>query len=221
MARAADTGKRRSILQTAFRVFGELGFQATTIKAIALRAGVAPGSVYTYFTDKEDLFRCTVEEGWNDFLGRLEQIRTSAQPFPRKLATLVDTGFQALKESLPLMRGMLFEASQRKLVQENLDRVCESVEKLLSGPGGRQPVGAHWRKTLKITVVGILFSAASVPPEKTDEEIHALREAITVRLSELGSRASARRTPAGPRRPLGRQQRGALREPAAVLGSSR
>jgi AcrR family transcriptional regulator len=192
MARAADTAKRASIVKTAFRVFGELGFRATTIKAIALRAGVAPGSVYTYFTDKDDLFRCTVEEGWSDFLGRLEQIRTSAQPFQRKLATLVDTGFQALKESLPLMRGMLFEASQRKLVQAKLDKVCESVEKLLSGPGARPPIGAHWRKILKITVVGILFSAASVPPEKTDEEIRALREAITARLASLGAAALGR-----------------------------
>ena len=206
MARAADTVKRASILRTAFRVFGELGYRATTIKAIALRAGVAPGSVYTYFTDKDDLFRCTVEEGWSDFLGRLEQIRTSAQPFTRKLATLVDTGFQALKESLPLMRGMLFEASQRKLVQAKLDKVCESVEKLLKGQGARPPIGTHWRKILKITVVGILFSAASVPPEKTDEEIRALREAIAARLAELGKgagtqRAAAQRATAGPRGP--------------------
>jgi AcrR family transcriptional regulator len=206
MARAADTAKRASILRTAFRVFGELGYRATTIKAIALRAGVAPGSVYTYFTDKDDLFRCTVEEGWNDFLGRLEQIRTSAEPFKRKIATLVDTGFQALKESLPLMRGMLFEANQRKLVQAKLDKVCESVEKLLSGPGGRAPVGAQWRKVLKITVVGILFSAASVPPEKTDEEIRGLREAVTARLAELGGRSTVRRAAAsaslrGARRP--------------------
>ncbi|MCX7039680.1 MAG: hypothetical protein NT005_11190, partial [Spirochaetes bacterium] len=55
---------------------------------------------------------------------------------------------------------------------------------------------AHWRKTLKITVVGILFSAASVQPEKTDEEIRALREAITARLAELGNSAPALRTPA-------------------------
>lgn len=196
MARAADAMKRASILKTAFRVFGELGYRATTIKAIALRAGIAPGSVYTYFTDKDDLFRRTVEEGWSDFLARLEQIRTSDQPFTRKLATLVDTGFQALKESLPLMRGMLFEASQRKLVQEKLDKVCESVEKLLRSQGARPPIGAHWRKILKITVVGILFSAASAPPENTDEEIRALREAIAARLAELGKGSAAQRAAA-------------------------
>ncbi len=191
MARAADTVKRASILKTSYRVFGELGYRATTIKAIARRAGVAPGSVYTYFKDKDELFRCTVEEGWNDFLGRLEQIRTSAQPFKAKLATLVDTGFLALKESLPLMRGMLFEAGQRKLVQAKLDRVCQTVEMLLSDPEARPPAGAHWRKILKITVVGILFSAASAQPEKTDGEIRALRGAITARLAELATRSAA------------------------------
>ena len=185
MARAADTAKRASILQNAFRAFGERGYSDTTIKAIAGRAGIAPGSVYTYFADKDDLFRCTVEEGWEAFLGRLEEIRTSPQPFRRKVQVLVDTGFQVMKDNLPLLRGMLFEASQRRLVQAKLDRVCESVEKLILGAKGRVRVGAHWRRILKITIVGILFSAASVPPERTDEEIRGLKEAITSRLGAL------------------------------------
>jgi AcrR family transcriptional regulator len=196
MARAADRAKRASIIQTAFRAFGERGFRATTIESIARRAGVAPGSVYTYFDDKDDLFRSTVEEGWDAFLARLEGIRTSAEPFRRKLEILVDTGFQVLKENLPLLRGMLFEASQRKLVQAKLDRVCESVEKLILGARGRARVGTQWRKILKITVVGILFSAASVPPEKTDEEIRGLKEAITARLGEIVKRRGRAGSPA-------------------------
>jgi AcrR family transcriptional regulator len=193
MARPADSGKRASIIQTAFRAFGERGYRATTIKAIARRAGVAPGSVYTYFADKDDLFRSTVEEGWEAFLGRLEEIRTSSEPFRRKLEILVDTGFQVLKENLPLLRGMLFETSQRRLIQARLDRVCESVEKLILGAPGRAGAGEYWKRILKITVVGILFSAASVPPEKTDEEIRGLKEAITSRLAMLAGRGRTQR----------------------------
>jgi AcrR family transcriptional regulator len=196
MARAADGTKRASIIQTAFRAFGERGFRATTIQSIARRAGVAPGSVYTYFHDKDDLFRSTVEEGWDAFLGQLEGIRASREPFARKLRVLVDTGFQVLKENLPLLRGMLFEAGQRKLVQAKLDRVCESVERIVLGERGRTRVGAQWRRILKVTVVGILFSAASVPPERTDEEIRGLKEAVSARLADLGKRREQAGTPA-------------------------
>jgi AcrR family transcriptional regulator len=193
MARAADTGKRARILRTAFGAFGERGFRATTIKAIARRAGVAPGSVYTYFADKEDLFRSTVEEGWEAFLARLEAIRTSSRPLGRKLDDLVDTGFEALEENLPLLRGMLFEPSQRGLVRAKLDRVCESVEKLILGAKADARVGAHWRKVLRITVFGILFSAASAPPDQTDGEIRGLKEAIGSRLAALAVRGRASR----------------------------
>jgi len=196
MARSADTGKRDRILRTAFGAFGERGFRATTIKAIARRAGVAPGSVYTYFADKEDLFRSTVEEGWEAFLARLEEIRTSSRPLRRKLDALVDTGFEALGENLPLLRGMLFEPSQRALVRAKLDRVCDSVEKLILGAKAGARVGAHWRKILKITVFGILFSAASAPPDQTNGEIRGLKEAIGSRLAALAIRGKVPRAAA-------------------------
>ena len=196
MGRLRDTAKRGIIMDTAFRVFGESGFARTTIKRIADRAGIAPGSIYTYFKDKDELFRSTVEEGWDAFLDRLDRIRTSDRPFREKLQTLVDTGFLVLEENLPLLRGMLFEASQRKLFHAKLERLCESVEKLIlegvhaMGKSARiRTLATQWRRLLRITIIGILFAAASAEPEKTKEEIRGLKEAVTARLGFLLGRA--------------------------------
>ena len=196
MGRLRDTAKRGIIMDTAFRVFGESGFARTTIKRIADRAGIAPGSIYTYFKDKDELFRFTVEEGWDAFLDRLDGIRTSDRPFREKLQTLVDTGFLVLEENLPLLRGMLFEASQRKLFHAKLERLCESVEKLIlegvhaMGKSARiRTLATQWRRLLRITIIGILFAAASAEPEKTKEEIRGLKEAVTARLGFLLGRA--------------------------------
>jgi TetR/AcrR family fatty acid metabolism transcriptional regulator len=48
--------RRESIIQAAIEVFSKKGFQAASISEIAQKAGVAEGSIYQYFKNKEDLF---------------------------------------------------------------------------------------------------------------------------------------------------------------------
>ena len=73
MARALDEKKKRRILDSAFHFFGEKGFEGTSVKSIAESAGVAPGSIYTYFRDKEELFCSTVDDGWNQFAESMQK----------------------------------------------------------------------------------------------------------------------------------------------------
>ena len=56
MARKKDGKKPAQIIDAAFSVFGEIGYDATLIKDIARRAGVSSGTIYTYFGDKQDLW---------------------------------------------------------------------------------------------------------------------------------------------------------------------
>lgn len=56
MPRQFDDRKREDILRAALDVFGRKGFGAATVKDIAEPTGIAPGTVYTYFQDKVDLF---------------------------------------------------------------------------------------------------------------------------------------------------------------------
>ena len=50
------TIKRESIVQAAIEVFGKKDFQSASISEIAEKAGVADGTIYQYFRNKEDLF---------------------------------------------------------------------------------------------------------------------------------------------------------------------
>lgn len=47
--------KKESLLNTAFALFTQKGFQNTSISEIVSNAGVAKGTFYLYFTDKYDL----------------------------------------------------------------------------------------------------------------------------------------------------------------------
>lgn len=64
--------RRESIIQAAIEVFSKKGFQAATISEIAKRAGVAEGSIYQYFKNKEDLFFSIPIEETKAFRTQLE-----------------------------------------------------------------------------------------------------------------------------------------------------
>src|SRR5262245_52764249 len=50
-------GRREAILAAALKAFSSNGFAATRLDDVARRAGVAKGTIYLYFADKETLFQ--------------------------------------------------------------------------------------------------------------------------------------------------------------------
>ncbi len=187
MARNRDEEKPAQIIEAAFSVFGETGFTATVIKDIADRAGISSGTIYTYFKDKKDLFRATVQRGWDGFLQRVREIVDSDEPVEKRMHDFLEVGFGSLKRYLPLLRGMLFESSQMNLMQGRIEEFCVLVERLAAAR--RTPAvrlagdPAHRRALIRVIVVGVLFSAALAEPDRTDSEIDSLKRTITLMLS--------------------------------------
>ncbi|MCX7029072.1 MAG: TetR/AcrR family transcriptional regulator [Spirochaetes bacterium] len=183
MARKSDSAKRAMLVEKALEVFGDRGFRGTTIKHIAARAGIAPGSVYTYFKDKNALFRSTLDEGWDDFLASLDELAASREPFARTLERLLATGFAELSKRLALVRGIVFEADRRDLLRGKIDELCRRIERIFAAArrqGTLRPVPdpAAWRAMLRVTVNGILFSAAAAPPGNVAGELRSLKAAV-------------------------------------------
>lgn len=54
------TARRNLILDAAIEVIAQHGFQRTSIKQIAKHAGVADGTIYNYFKNKEELLHAIV-----------------------------------------------------------------------------------------------------------------------------------------------------------------
>jgi AcrR family transcriptional regulator len=197
MARRADNAKRALLAEKALEVFGDRGFRGTTIKRIAEQAGLAPGSVYTYFKDKRALFHSTVGEGWDAFLASLDALAGSRAPFARTLGQLLDTGFAELATRLPLVRGIIFEPGRGEFMHGKIDELCRHIERIFAAALRQEALRAAanpaaWRAMLRITVSGILFSAAAAPPERTAEELRgmkaAVRQMIAARVGEGAGR---------------------------------
>jgi len=63
--RGAHADKRRAIIEAAQELFTTVGYETTTMAHVAKQAGVAVGTVYLYFKNKNDLL-IAVKDGWEE-----------------------------------------------------------------------------------------------------------------------------------------------------------
>ena len=66
--------KKIAILEGALKVFGEKGFDATTISAISKSAGIADATLYEYFNSKEDVLFTIAEYYTNREIKRMQEV---------------------------------------------------------------------------------------------------------------------------------------------------
>ena len=66
--------RRQQLLEAAFAIFAEQGYEAATTKEITDRAGVNQGLIYFYFESKADIFFATFEHHAQLVLTQLEAI---------------------------------------------------------------------------------------------------------------------------------------------------
>ena len=65
---------RAQLLDAAEEVFGRKGFHEATLKEVAELAGFSVGSVYSFFENKDDLFRQVYVRRGNEFMPALRSV---------------------------------------------------------------------------------------------------------------------------------------------------
>ena len=83
-------GKREAILAAALDEFSEAGFAGTRLDDVAKRAGVAKGTIYLYFTDKEALFQELVRAMLTPLVGTLQRLAKAEIPVHGLAERMVD-----------------------------------------------------------------------------------------------------------------------------------
>lgn len=81
---------RRAILEAACAVFTESGYDGASIRDVIRRTGLASGTFYNYFRDKEQVFHAVLEERTTELRQRLRAVRQEET----ELEAIVREGFR-------------------------------------------------------------------------------------------------------------------------------
>ncbi len=129
---------RNKIVSTAANHFREKGFENTDMREIADEAGVAVGTIYLHFQNKETLFLHVITHNWQKCLEKIEEYSTSDQTPEQQLKTILQYLTQIMVErksqnSLWMEIGSLHHHHIGSFQEENhLSGIREPISRKIS-----------------------------------------------------------------------------------------
>ena len=189
--------RHRGLIETAFRVFLQKGWEGASVDEISRRAGVAKGFIYARYPDKAALFVAAIERLMEDAMGTLQvseplpaDVEDGLCVFGRRLLDLV-----LRPEALAFHRLFIAEAPKFPELAEHFiarNRMRDLIASVLAGYPELAAVGAEEARAraehFAILVVGIPRTLALLrgrePPAQEERRLRA-----AVRLFLDGCRA--------------------------------
>ena len=102
---------RSRILAAALEMFRQRGFDQTTMREIAVEAGVALGSAYYYFASKEALVMAFYEEASKEMSARIEMRLAGAKSLESRLRAILDVKFEYFAPNRLFLGALLRHAA--------------------------------------------------------------------------------------------------------------
>lgn len=128
--------KYKKIIDAAVAVIAEHGFDQAQISKIAKQAGVADGTIYLYFKNKEDLLISLFREKMGQFIEHIENEISEKTSIEDKLFTLIEMHFRQLSADYRLAIVTQLELRQsnkglRAKISEVLKRYLAVIDDIL------------------------------------------------------------------------------------------
>jgi len=118
----ADPDKRRRILAAGISLFGQKGFHEARIAEIAAAAGVAEGTVYLYFRNKEDLLAAVFDDTMDEVLAKGREIASTGGTARTRLEGLLGLHLSFLASDRSLASVFQIELRRSARLVERFSR---------------------------------------------------------------------------------------------------
>jgi AcrR family transcriptional regulator len=146
---ARTAARREAILSAALDEFSQQGFAAARLEDVAKRAGVAKGTIYLYFRDKETLFQELIRSMLTPVVGTIEAMGKADVPIGALAERIADIFVREIYETrrkdvirLMIAEGRRFPHIAEFYYREVISRVIAAVRGLLSRAAERGEIPA-------------------------------------------------------------------------------
>jgi AcrR family transcriptional regulator len=140
--RKPKEGRPQEILAAAFEEFAANGYAAARLEDVARRGGIAKGTIYLYFKDKEGLYRAMVRSLIYPALGTIAGLVDSPSGSAEELLRKLISGHYALvvrnKKARDILRLLIAESGKfpqlsdifhREIIEPGLSTLRRILEK--------------------------------------------------------------------------------------------
>lgn len=115
------------ILNAAYELFNEGGWESIDMRKIAQKAGVGVGTLYNYYKNKNQLFIKVLKLSWQDTVYKLEK----AMKMPNETLEKVNLFIKILHEDLNTRKGI--DCELRKTTSKREFEIMLEIRKEFSG----------------------------------------------------------------------------------------
>ena len=116
--------RKQEILDTALKLFGENGYEKTSIADIAKAIGVAQGLCYRYFPSKEALFDCAIAQ-YADVL--VEQFADAEKDDRKTLRQIIEEMPTTMEKQATKYYSVFHGAENKKFHDQLSLKGCEKL----------------------------------------------------------------------------------------------
>jgi len=185
---------RAALVDAARREFSERGYAAATARSIAERAGVATGSFYQYFTDKDALLReigvGRMRAIGEQAVGVLDTAPADGEPVDRQARARMREVVAAVTDYHREDPGLHAVLTERRHADPELDRLTSEAEsqlvRAIAGLLERWQVGGDVEATAFVlfgTVEGAVHAHVLGQPMVSDERFFDALVNVLVRIA--------------------------------------
>ena len=127
-----DRPKYKQIIDAAVVVIAENGYHQAQVSKIAKQAGVADGTIYLYFKNKEDILISMFQDKLGSFISSIEEEMDRVSSAKEKMLVLVRKHFEILSEDKHLAIVTQLELRQsNKDIRYKINDVLKGYLKLV------------------------------------------------------------------------------------------
>ena len=183
--------RRTAIVDAARRVLASGGFEAATIARIAQEAGISIGTVYLYFTNREDLLSEVYRYASSHEAAAMTAAAlggTPAQRFQSAAATFVERAFRGRR----LAYALIAEPADREVIRERnrarreFGNVFAEIIAIGVADGSLSPQDPHVRGAAVIGGINEAVTEALDPATDVEPSAYLVAEIVAAACAVVG-----------------------------------
>ena len=190
-AKTKSEETRERILRAALEMFHDRGFESTTMREIAARAGVATGAAYYYFDSKDAIVLAFYDQARKDMEPRMEEALTETRDLRERLRKIIHVKLDYFASSRNLLSALSghtnpqhplspFSEQTREIREHDIAFFERALEE--SRTPGPKDLKAHLPRLLWMYQMGIILfwiNDASAKQEKTSVLLDSSLDVVT------------------------------------------